>query len=162
MSPPSCHRKDSSMNSSIATVSQLTDCNAFPSPHCSGFVVDCIPADSKSPSAKFITQHQSLLGCLTWLHMSKRPDFGIAHKLLCAHLQSPSSTGHMTAAKHVLSHLKGSATRGIRFSSQGTHGKLTCSATTLLPVPANQLPASTPTGVPKMLPIQPTPTSLIA
>jgi hypothetical protein len=64
------------------------------------------------------------VGGLTWIHISTRPDIGVAHKLLCAHLQTPS-TGHMTAAKHVLRYLKGSAFRGIRFSSDGDHGELT-------------------------------------
>jgi hypothetical protein len=31
----------------------------------------------------------------------------------------------MAAAKHVLQYLKGSATRGIHFTTLGTHGKLT-------------------------------------
>jgi hypothetical protein len=75
-------------------------------------------------SAEFVTQHQSLIGGLTWLHISTRPDIGVAHKLLCTHLQTPSS-GHMAAAKHVLRCLKGSATRGIRFTTLGTHDKLT-------------------------------------
>ena len=103
----------------------LVNCNPSPSPYCSGFVIDRIPIDSEPPSAEFVTQYQSLIGGgLTWLHISTRPDIGIAHKLLCAHLQSPSSS-HMTAVKHVLRYLKGSATRGIRFKSQGSHGELT-------------------------------------
>jgi hypothetical protein len=73
---------------------------------------------------EFITQHQWLVGGLTWIHILNRPDIGVAHKLLCAYLQRPS-TGHMKAAKHVLRCLKGSASRGIRFSSDGDHGELT-------------------------------------
>ena len=102
----------------------LTDCNPCPTPYRSGFVIDRIPVDSEPRSDEFIKQHQSLIGGLTWIHISTRPDIGVAHKLLCAHLQNPSS-GHMTAAKHVLRYLKGSASRGIRFSSDGDHGELT-------------------------------------
>jgi hypothetical protein len=102
----------------------LTDCNPSPSPYRSGFVIDRIPEDDEPPSAEAITQYQSLIGGLTWLHISTRPDIGVAHKLLCAHLQRPSS-GHMTAAKHILRYLKGSSSRGIRFTSKGHHGKLT-------------------------------------
>ena len=102
----------------------LVDGNPSPSPYRSGFVIDRIPIDSESASAEFVTQYQSLIGGLTWLHISTRPEIGVAHKLLCTHLQSPSSS-HMTAAKHVLCYLAGSAARGIRFTSQGSHGKLT-------------------------------------
>lgn len=65
----------------------------------------------------------SLIGGLTWLYISTRPNIGVAHKLLCSHLQKPSS-GHMTAGKHILRYLKGSAIRGIRFTSKGEHGQL--------------------------------------
>ena len=60
----------------------------------------------------------------TWIFISTRPDIGVARKLLCDRLQTPS-TGHLTAAKHVLRSLKGSASRGIRFFSDGNHGELT-------------------------------------
>jgi hypothetical protein len=102
----------------------LADCDPSPTPCRSGFVIDRIPADSEPPSTEFIAQCQLLVGGLTWIHISTRPDVGVAHKLLCAHLQTPS-TGHMTAAKHALCYLKGSAFRGIRFSSDGDHGELT-------------------------------------
>jgi hypothetical protein len=88
-------------------------------------VIGRIPTEAETPTDEFIKQYQSIIGGLTsWLHISTRPDIGVAHKLLCSHLQTPSS-GHMAAAKHVLRYLKGSATRGLRFTSQGKHGKLT-------------------------------------
>ena len=102
----------------------LVNCNPSPYPYRSGFVIDRIPMDSEPPSAEFVTQYQSLIGGLTWLHISTRPDIGVTHKLLSAHLQSPSS-GHMAAAKHGFRYLKGSTTHGIRFTSQGSHGELT-------------------------------------
>jgi len=102
----------------------LADCNPSPTPYRSGFVIDRIPTDNEPPTDELVTQFQSLMGGLTWIFISTRPDIGVAHKLLCAHLQTPS-TGHLTAAKHVLRYLKGSASRGIRFSSDGDHGELT-------------------------------------
>jgi hypothetical protein len=102
----------------------LTDCNPSPSPYRSGFVMDRIVPDAETPSPEFVTQYQSLIGGLTWLHISTRPDISVAHKLLCVHLQKPS-TGHMMAAKHVLHYLKGFSTRGIHFTTLGTHRKLT-------------------------------------
>jgi hypothetical protein len=67
----------------------LTNCNPSPMPHRSGFVIDQILVEP--PLAEFITQHQLLMGGLTWVHVSTLPDIGVAHKLLCAHLQTPST-----------------------------------------------------------------------
>jgi hypothetical protein len=76
---------------------------AMPHPHRSGFVIDGISAKDEANLAELITQCQSLVGGLTWLHVSTRPDIGVIHKLCCAHLQMPSSD-HVTLAKQIPRH----------------------------------------------------------
>jgi hypothetical protein len=66
----------------------------------------------------FLQQYQSLMGCITWLFTSTRPDLGVSMKLLSTHTHRPGP-GHMEAGKHVLRYLKGSTKRGLLYRSVG-------------------------------------------
>ena len=74
--------------------------------------------------AEFVNKYKTIRGGLTWLYISTRPDLGVAIKLLSSHNHRPGS-GHMDSARTVLKYLKGSASRGIRFTSIGYDQKLT-------------------------------------
>ena len=93
--------------------------NTVQSPYRSGYPIDKIPyepCDEKSQTA-ITKQMQSIVGSLTWLSMSTRPDLSTVTNLLAKYVASPS-TGHLTAAKRVLRYIKGTKTKGITFSTK--------------------------------------------
>ena len=82
---------------------------------------------------------QSMVGSLTWLSMSTRPDIVTVTNLLAKHVRQPSK-GHLEAVKRVLRYLKGTANKGITFTSS-TQSHL--EAFVKFPIPPNQLTALT-------------------
>jgi hypothetical protein len=98
----------------------MSDCNATNSPYCSGMVIDRISKDLLQPDDKphIVKPYQQLVGRLNWLSLCTWPELCVPVSLLSSHLHSPSS-GHMDAAKQVLSWLSGSRNYGIRFTQGG-------------------------------------------
>ena len=80
-----------------------------------GLPIDRIPtATTTAENNPLTSSYRSLMGGLTWLSISTRPDIAVAHKLLSRHITNPSP-GHMEAAKHVLRYLRGTTENGIAF-----------------------------------------------
>jgi hypothetical protein len=94
--------------------------NAIKTPYRSGLCIDRIPKLSvDSPlDPDFLRDYQSLMGCITWLFTSTRPDLGVSMKLPSTHTHCPGP-GHLEAGKHILRYLKGSSERGILYRSVG-------------------------------------------
>ena len=79
------------------------DINSVQSPFRSGYPIDSIPNEpyDKDTQHQYTKQMQSIVGSLTWLSMSTRPDLSTVTNLLAKYVASPSK-GHITAAKRVL------------------------------------------------------------
>ena len=96
----------------------MSDCTPAPSPYRSGLPIDRIPSPTENPDNNpLVGPYRSLMGGLTWLSISTRPDIAVAHKLLSRHVTNPSP-GHFEAAKHVLRYLRGTTDRGISFTEK--------------------------------------------
>ena len=88
-------------------------------PYRSGYPVDTIPnRPIKDPTerAKVRHQMQTFLGCLNWLSISTRPDIATITNLLAKHTANPSK-GHLNHVKYVIRYLKGTKSKGIKFST---------------------------------------------
>ena len=94
------------------------DVNTVQSPYRSGYPVDSIPNEAYDTATQqaYTKQMQWIVGSLTWLSMSTRPDISTITNLLAKHVCNPS-LGHIAAAKRVLRYLKGTSNKGITFSS---------------------------------------------
>jgi hypothetical protein len=64
-----------------------------------------------------IKRYQSLVGSLTLLSVSTRPELSTVVSLLSSHLYHATSA-HMDSARHVLRYLRGTPTHGISFNTQ--------------------------------------------
>ena len=77
----------------------LSECNISPraTPFKSGFPVDCIPPSNLSVTnqAKLTTPYQQLMGDLTWLSISTRPDVTAILSLLSEHTHCISSSPYI-------------------------------------------------------------------
>ena len=93
-------------------------------PYRSGLPVDKINQEEFDPSEtpKLIAKMQSIIGSLTWLSTSTRPDIATITNILAKYTNKPSK-GHIAAAKRVVKYLKGTRTYGIAFHSK-TSAKL--------------------------------------
>ena len=90
-------------------------------PYRSGYPVDKVPIDgfdAQLTPAK-INLLQSMVGCLTWLSTSTRPDVATITNML-AKYTTKASQGHINAAKRVIKYLRGTRTLGISFHSKDT------------------------------------------
>ena len=96
------------------------DINSVQSPFRSGLPIDKIPNEPCDPETqhKYTKQMQSIVGSLTWLSMSTRPDLSTVTNMLAKYVTTPSA-GHITAAKRVLRYIKGTKHKGITFSTTG-------------------------------------------
>ena len=94
--------------------------NTVNTPYQSGMPIDKIPNEAYDDTTQKSITHtmQSIVGSLTWLSMSTRPDLSTVTNLLAKHVSSPSM-GHVNAAKRVLRYIKGTLTKGITFSTNG-------------------------------------------
>ena len=92
--------------------------NAVKSPYRSGYPIDSIPNEAydDETQSKYTKQLQSIVGSLTWLSMSTRPDLATITNILAKYVKNPSK-GHIDAAKRILRYLKGSHSKGITFST---------------------------------------------
>ena len=114
----------------------LSNCNKSPraTPFKSGFPVDCIPPSNLSPidKAKLTSPYQQLMGDLTWLSISTRPDITAILSLLSEYTHSPSQA-HLNSALHVVKYLASTLSLGLLYSfvqfKETTSGlKLLCDA----------------------------------
>ena len=96
---------------------QSTHTAYFITPFCSGNVIDSIPREDMSSTARdeLRLKYQSLVGSLNWLAVTTRPDLATVVSLLAQHQSDPSS-GHYKAALHVV-HLANTKDLGIYFTS---------------------------------------------
>ena len=94
------------------------DVNTVQSPYRSGLPIDSIPIEAYDDETqrKYTKTLQSIVGSLTWLSMSTRPDISTITNILAKYVKSPSK-GHIDAAKRILRYLKGTANKGITFTS---------------------------------------------
>ena len=112
-----CHISQQAYVEHLLDKFEMTDCVPSRRLFQSGLPIDSINR-SNVPTrdyAEFVKRYQSLMGGLTWLVTSTRPDINVATKLLSQYNSCPS-IGHMKAAKNVLRYLKGTASNGIWFT----------------------------------------------
>ena len=97
------------------------DVNSVQTPYRSGYPIDKIksePYDSETQTY-YTKTLQSLVGSLTWLSMSTRPDLSTITNLLAKYVSKPSK-GHLEAGKRILRYIKGTLHKGITFSTSNT------------------------------------------
>jgi hypothetical protein len=87
-------------------------------PYRSGCPVDTIPCKTISPheQAKLTHKMQVLLGSLTWLSISTRPDIATITNLL-AQYTTKATQSHLNQVKRVIKYLKSTKSLGISFHS---------------------------------------------
>ena len=92
--------------------------NVPKTPYRSGYTIDSIPQKEYDPDTKekLIKKMQFLVGSLNWLAISTRPDIATAVSLLAKYTHNLSK-GHVDAAMRVIRYIKGTKTKGLRFSS---------------------------------------------
>ena len=66
-----------------------------------------------------ITSQCCMIGCLTWLSTSTRPDIATATNLLAQFTSRPTHQ-HINAGKHIFRYLKGTKDMGISFDSRAS------------------------------------------
>lgn len=112
-----CHVSQQAFVDQMLDRFDMEECTTTNSPYRSGLPIDRVDRevspDCQTP--EFIRKYQSMMGCLTWLVISTRPDINVATKLL-SQFNSKPTHGHLKAAKHVLRYLKGTASHGIWFT----------------------------------------------
>ena len=98
-----------------------SDVNTVASPYKSGYPVDKIPREpyDESTQKQYTACMQSIIGSLTWISMSTRPDIATITNLLAKYVVNPSQ-GHVNAAKRVLRYLKGTKKKGLVFTTNST------------------------------------------
>jgi hypothetical protein len=87
-------------------------------PYRSGYPVDTIPRKppkSIEDQAKLQHQMQTYLSCLNWLAISTQLDIATITNLLAKHTANLLS-GHLTHVKYVIHYLKGTKSKGIKFT----------------------------------------------
>jgi hypothetical protein len=91
-------------------------------PYRSGCPVDSIPIpDTPLPGqAKRTHTMQVLLGCLTWLSISTRPDIATITNLL-AQFTTTATPSHINHVKRIIKYLKSTKTLGITFHSNNNN-----------------------------------------
>ena len=114
-----------SQSAFIDTLVQLTDLDkpyvTEPrTPYRNGYPVDSIPSialDNATDQARLKHRMQQLIGCLTWLSMSTRPDIATITNILAKYTSKPSK-GHIDSVKRVIRYLKGTREHGICFTTK--------------------------------------------
>ena len=111
------------------------DINTVQTPYRSGYPIDKIPTElyDDNTQRQYTKNLQSLVGSLTWLSMSTRPDLSTITNLLAKHVSNPSK-GHIEAGKRILRYIKGTIDKGITFS---TANKRSLAAFVKFPIPQN-------------------------
>ena len=100
-----------------------SDVNTVQSPYRSGHLVDKIDHEPYNEiTQKLYTKRMQsiIIGSLTWLSMSTRPDIATITNILVKYVTKPS-LGHIETAKQVLRYLKGTNRKGLVFSSHSSN-----------------------------------------
>jgi dUTPase len=104
----------------LCQISNLDNPHTAPvrTPYRSGCPVDSIPSTTLPPheQAKLTHKMQVLLGCLTWLSISTRPDIATITNLL-AQYTTKATPSHLNQVKRVIKYLKCTKSLGISFNS---------------------------------------------
>ena len=98
---------------------KLSDWNKLPrkTPFTSGFPVAITPSTLSPTAQTALTPHyQQLMGDLTWLSISKRPDIIAVLSLLSEHTHTPSQA-HLQFALHAVRCLSSTQSLGLMYSS---------------------------------------------
>jgi hypothetical protein len=92
--------------------------NPTATPYKSGYPSDSIPYKPSTPDKQkeLIHKMQTLIGSLTWLSMSTRPDIATITNIL-AKYTTKCTEQHINYVKHVIRYLKGSKSLGISYHS---------------------------------------------
>ena len=116
----------------------LQDANVAKSPYRSGHLVDSVPHNNMTDQdrLKLAAELRSIVGSLLWLSQGTRPDLSTIVSML-ARYQSNPSYGHIRAAKHIIKYVKGTAAKGITFSSN--HPSTELKAFMNFPLPKNTI-----------------------
>eukprot|EP00531_Pseudo-nitzschia_arenysensis_P008906 CAMPEP_0116127296 /NCGR_PEP_ID=MMETSP0329-20121206/6769_1 /TAXON_ID=697910 /ORGANISM="Pseudo-nitzschia arenysensis, Strain B593" /LENGTH=2217 /DNA_ID=CAMNT_0003621395 /DNA_START=65 /DNA_END=6718 /DNA_ORIENTATION=- len=112
-----CHISQQAFVEQLLEKFDMSECSGSNRLFKSGHPIDRIDREVSPECAttEFIRKYQSLMGGLTWLVISTRPDINVATKLLSKFNCNPSM-GHFKAAKQVLQYLKSTASHGIWFT----------------------------------------------
>ena len=104
---------------SLITQNNLLDANSVRTPYRSGYPIDSIPHTHKSPHEQQKYNHtlQEHVGSLNWITSQTRPDIATVTNLLSQYNHN-CSPGHIDSARYAIKYLKGTADRGIMFSSK--------------------------------------------
>ena len=96
--------------------------NTVQTPYRSGYPIDKIPSEAydESTQKQYTKTLQSLVGSLTWLSMSTRPDLSTITNMLAKYVSNPSK-GHLDAGKRILRYIKGTLNKGLTFSTSNKH-----------------------------------------
>ena len=96
-----------------------SEIDSIRTPYRSGYPIDFVPHTTKplDEQHKFNHTLQKLVGSLTWITNQTRPDLATVTNLLSQYNHN-CSPGHLDSAKYAIKYLKGTADRGIMFSSK--------------------------------------------
>lgn len=116
----SCHLSQEAFTLDILQRFGLHECNTSKNatPFQSGLAVDMIPYSQLNihDQSNLTEQFQEIIGCLTWLSITTRPDISTITSLLSQYQHKPSP-GHKKASLNVLCYLASTTDFGIHFSS---------------------------------------------
>ena len=117
----SIHLSQEAFIENLVQLAQLDDeaVNTAVTPYRSGYPVDAIPTPPSSSSEYAKNTHlmQVLVGCLTWLSISTRPDIATITNML-AKYTTKATKSHLQHVKRVIKYLKGTKTLGICFDTE--------------------------------------------
>ena len=114
-----------SQSAFIDTLLQMTDLdkphiNEPKTPYRIGYPIDSIPIiplKNLDEQARLKHRMQQLIGCLTWLSISTRPDIATITNILAKYTSNPTK-GHLESVKRVIRYLKGTKNHGICFTTE--------------------------------------------
>ena len=134
----SAHLTQQAFAEQMISAHKLQDANPATSPYRSGHPVDSVPHNKMTDQERLrlASELRSMVGSLLWLSQGTRPDLSTIVSML-AQYQSNPSYGHIRAAKHVIKYVKGTASKGITFSSN--HPSTELQAFMNFPLPKNTL-----------------------
>jgi deoxyuridine 5'-triphosphate nucleotidohydrolase len=115
------HLSQQAFSEHLISEQGLQDANPTQTPYRTGHPVDSVPHTkvSNQERQRLCQELRTIVGSLLWLSQATRPDLSTIVSML-AHYQANASYGHIRAAKHVIRYIKGTASKGITFSSRGT------------------------------------------
>jgi deoxyuridine 5'-triphosphate nucleotidohydrolase len=114
------HMSQQAFSENLISEHGLQDANPTTTPYRTGHPVDSVPHVKLSTQERqrLCQELRTIVGSLLWLSQATRPDLSTIVSML-AHYQANASYGHIRAAKHVIRYIKGTASKGVTFSSLG-------------------------------------------